>query len=95
MYTLYFIYLILHLFNLAKQSIEKADVVLIVVDAGKDISDNYKITFSEMVRVALQYAKQEIILVLNKVHHILYMFVSTLYSIYVYRELCVTNLTYT
>jgi len=53
--------------NLAKQSIEKADVVLIVVDAAREISDNYKITFSEIVRVALQYAKQEIILVLNKV----------------------------
>jgi len=52
---------------MAASAVAKSDVVLLVVDAARAINDNYKITFAEMVRIALDHAKVEIILVLNKV----------------------------
>lgn len=45
----------------------KADVVLLVVDSVAHISDRVKMVFTEMVKMALDSAKTEVILVLNKV----------------------------
>lgn len=53
--------------ELADSSVEKADVVLLVVDASRHITDNYRFVFAEMVRMALRHVKKELILVLNKV----------------------------
>ena len=53
--------------DIATTSMTKADVVLLVVDSSYDVNTRYKDAFAEMVRVALDYAKLEIILVLNKV----------------------------
>lgn len=51
----------------ATGSLDKADVVLLVVDAARRIDHNAKYLFGEMVKLALAKAKKEIILVLNKV----------------------------
>ena len=57
--------------NVAVNATSKADVVMIIVDAAKDYSSkrNEKsvIAFCEMVKLGLQNAKDEIILILNKV----------------------------
>lgn len=51
----------------ATESVEKADVVLLVVDAARVFNDNGRYIFGEMVSIALKKAKKEVILVLNKV----------------------------
>jgi GTP-binding protein Era len=51
----------------AESSASKADVVLLVVDASLPLTDSYKDAFSEMAKLAIQSAKMEIILILNKV----------------------------
>jgi GTP-binding protein Era len=51
----------------AAESTKKADVVLLVVDSATCTSTRYHEAFCEMVKVALENAKKEIILVLNKV----------------------------
>lgn len=51
----------------ATEAAKKADVVLIVVDSTTCSSMSYIDSFCEMVRVGLDNAKKEIILVLNKV----------------------------
>lgn len=48
-------------------ALENADVVLLLVDAAKAMGDVETKTFCEMVKLALSGAKQETILVLNKV----------------------------
>lgn len=48
-------------------SVEKADVVLLVVDAARVLSPKQQYIFSEMVRIGLHHMKKELILVLNKV----------------------------
>ncbi|RYH22338.1 hypothetical protein EON65_19385 [archaeon] len=53
--------------ELADSTVEKADVVLLVVDSSRIITDNYRYVFGEMVKLALKHIKKEIILVLNKV----------------------------
>ena len=57
--------------NVAVNATNKADVVMIIVDAAKDYSSNRNqksiIAFCEMVKLGLQNAKDEIILILNKV----------------------------
>lgn len=54
--------------DLATSATSKADVVLLVVDAALDCGrTRYQDTFAEMVQVALDNAKTELILVLNKV----------------------------
>lgn len=50
-----------------ESSTEKADVVLLVVDAARSSGDRFHSLFAEMARLALQNAKKELILVLNKV----------------------------
>lgn len=51
----------------ATSSLDKSDVVLLVVDAARRLDHNGKYLFGEMARLALQKARKEIILVLNKV----------------------------
>lgn len=51
----------------ATESVDKADVILLVVDAARVLNDNAKFLFGEMVSIALRKARKEIILVLNKV----------------------------
>lgn len=51
----------------AALTVLKADVVLLVVDAALPITDAFKDSFVEMVKLGLRHAKIEIILVLNKV----------------------------
>eukprot|EP01041_Mallomonas_annulata_P006367 gene6367-12872_t len=53
--------------EIATTTTSSADVVLIVVDASYTLNTRYKHTFAEMVRIAIDNAKDEIILVLNKV----------------------------
>jgi GTP-binding protein Era len=53
--------------SIVKSSTSKADVVLIVVDSAKSLTANFMHTFGEMVKIGLDCAKIEIILVLNKV----------------------------
>jgi|Transcript_25871 GTP-binding protein Era len=54
--------------DLALSATHKADVVLLVVDATLDCGRmRYQETFAEMVQIALDNAKTELILVLNKV----------------------------
>jgi GTP-binding protein Era len=54
--------------DLALSATHKADVVLLVVDAALDCGRlRYQDTFAEMVQIALDNAKTELILVLNKV----------------------------
>lgn len=53
--------------EIATSSTASADVVLIVVDASYKVNKMFQDTFAEMVRIALDNAKIEIILVLNKV----------------------------
>ena len=48
-------------------TVRKADVVLLVMDAARDLSPTQKDSFAEMVRVAIDNAEIEVILVLNKV----------------------------
>lgn len=48
-------------------TVEKADVVLLVVDAARRFNDRAQFIFSEMVKVAIHHARKEVILVLNKV----------------------------
>jgi GTP-binding protein Era len=45
----------------------KADVVLLVVDAAKPLTDNFKYLFGEVVNIGLKSVKKEVILILNKV----------------------------
>lgn len=52
--------------NITVDSSEKADVVLLVCD-GTKVSSKYHDTFAEMARLALENAKLEVILVINKV----------------------------
>ena len=51
----------------AELTTKKADVVLIIVDAARCSNVHYHDAFCEMVRIGLDNAKKEIILVLNKV----------------------------
>jgi GTP-binding protein Era len=51
----------------AAESLNKSDVVLLVVDAARKIDHNAQYLFGEMARMAVKKAKKEIILVLNKV----------------------------
>jgi len=53
--------------NFSLKTIRKADVVLLVMDASKDAGPTMQDTFAEMVRLALDNAAIEVILVLNKV----------------------------
>jgi GTP-binding protein Era len=54
--------------SIVTTSSTRADVVLLVVDSVRDINKKaVQETFSEMVKVALENAKTEVILVLNKV----------------------------
>jgi GTPase len=53
--------------ELASSSLEKSDVVLLVVDAARKITERTQFLFAEMVKIALGHAKKELILVLNKV----------------------------
>jgi len=53
--------------NFSLKTVRKADVVLLVMDASKDAGPTMQDTFAEMVRVALDNAAIEVILVLNKV----------------------------
>lgn len=53
--------------EVADSTVEKADVVLLIVDAARSLSENYRFVFAEMVSLALKYAKKEVILILNKV----------------------------
>ena len=53
--------------SIVKSSTSKADVVLIVVDSARSLTANFMHTFGEMVKIGLDCAKIEIILVLNKV----------------------------
>lgn len=50
-----------------KTSASSADVVIIMVDAVRSLSPVFLDTFAEMVKIAIDSAKMEIILVLNKV----------------------------
>lgn len=59
---------IMQLRNIAAAAALKADVVLLVVDANVEVtSGRYQDTFAEMVQIASDNAKTELILVLNKV----------------------------
>lgn len=51
----------------ADTSLEKADVVILMVDAARMLTHNYRYVFGEMVELALKHMKKELILVLNKV----------------------------
>lgn len=51
----------------ATSSLDKSDVVLLVVDAARKIDHNAQFLFGEMARMAVVKAKKEVILVLNKV----------------------------
>jgi len=53
--------------DFAASATKKADVVLIVVDASYKVNLRYQDTFAELVRLGLDNAKIEIILVLNKI----------------------------
>ena len=53
--------------NSSVQSATKADVVLLVVDAVKEFREVEQDTFAELTRIALDNAKLEVILLLNKV----------------------------
>lgn len=53
--------------DITTKAVSQADVVLLVVDANLSLSQKELTGFSEMVQIALQGAKQEIILILNKV----------------------------
>ena len=53
--------------DIATSATKIADVVLIVVDASYSVNLKYQDTFAELVRLALDNAKLEIILVLNKI----------------------------
>lgn len=53
--------------ELATSTIEKSDVVLLVVDASRKVNERVTFLFAEMVNIALKFAKKELILVLNKV----------------------------
>lgn len=53
--------------KLATTSVEKADVVLLVVDALRCSKIKYHDTFAEMVQISLNHCTKELILVLNKV----------------------------
>lgn len=48
-------------------TVQKADVVLLVVDAARLLSPKQQYIFSEMVKIGLFHCKKELILVLNKV----------------------------
>ena len=48
-------------------AVSKADVVLLVVDASKAMSKADMTGFAEMVQLALEGAKEEVLLVLNKI----------------------------
>lgn len=59
---------IMQLRNIAAAAALKADVVLLVVDANVEVTTGrYQDTFAEMVQIASDNAKTELILVLNKV----------------------------
>lgn len=53
--------------KLAVEATTQADVVLIVVDAARNLTPEVKDTFAEMAKIGLDQSKIEIILVLNKV----------------------------
>lgn len=53
--------------QIAATATEKADVVLMVVDATQKLNDRFLDTFAEMIKIGLQNSKKEIVLVLNKV----------------------------
>lgn len=53
--------------ELASSSLQKADVVLLVVDAARKLSEKNIYVFSEMAKLAIRNAEKEVILVLNKV----------------------------
>ena len=53
--------------NFSLSTVRKADVVLLVMDAARDLSPTQQDSFAEMVRVAIDNAEIEVILVLNKV----------------------------
>lgn len=53
--------------NIAADSMSKADVVLLVVDAARCRSIQYHDTFAELVKMGIENCKKELILVLNKV----------------------------
>jgi len=48
-------------------SVRKADVVLLVIDAARELTPGVQDTFAQLVRLALDHAAIEVILVLNKV----------------------------
>lgn len=53
--------------NVSFAAVSKADVVLLVVDSSHKITKQYQDVFAELAKLALDNAKIEIILVLNKV----------------------------
>lgn len=53
--------------DLSTSSVQKADVVMLVVDAARMLTPKSEYIFSEMVRIGLHHMKKEMILVLNKV----------------------------
>ena len=53
--------------NIAADSMSRADVVLLVVDAARCRSLYYHDTFAELVKMGIENCKKELILVLNKV----------------------------
>jgi len=53
--------------SLVRGAASRADVALLVVDAAREVTPNFQDTFAEMAKIALDDAKIESILVLNKV----------------------------
>lgn len=54
--------------ELAESSVKHADVTLLVVDAARQNGSNHQLSaFEEMVKLALEFSKKEVILILNKV----------------------------
>jgi GTPase Era involved in 16S rRNA processing len=49
--------------NIATSSAQKADVILLVVDATQRFTDSYQRIFADLVKVALENCKIEMILV--------------------------------
>lgn len=50
-----------------KSAAESTDVVMIVIDAARRLTEKYDVEFCEMAKMAYAGAKQEVILILNKV----------------------------
>jgi GTP-binding protein Era len=50
-----------------KSAAESTDIVMIVIDAARRLTEKYDVEFCEMAKMAYAGAKQEVILILNKV----------------------------